>query len=584
MIKNNTIAAELARADEGYLTALANKGLYKRALKDAEGGTPIFFEYDDRIEMSIGQESCVIKAPLDSSECTCPARGVCRHILAAALLLKMQIDPNTVPAADEAPMEQKEQPRNEPAGEQPQPDKPIPKKELAKVRETASICLSQMAGLLKQGLVRASDSADDGFEIAAVRCHAAKMANAERAVRELGSRLNDFTLRRAAFDERTFMHRLCEGAAQLSSLCEGEPSPSQLGSFKKTYEDYKGTLDILPIGTRSITEGDYKGAVYYFLNLDESKEQRFLSYADLRPDFYDSVGSFKRGSPEIWGAGVHLKRLMKSRMSLVNAKLSGGSLSSSSKTVIAAQSKANLNCSEFRRLVYNDLREIAIDLSKRKTQDETSQLFLFHPESLLCWEFDDNTQSFEAQLRDEGGNIARLLAKYTANTRELIEQLEAHARHMTDHPDGYFVWLVSAYFEDGELILFPIEMYDFIIPLEQRDFTLPPEYEGIDRQAHYADRLGELFDEIEAKLCDAVRSGIGASLTDTDKLLQLTRDYGLASLYTFLEGFFRSAESHRHSMQDKSLEALLSMSRVYAYISLARERLALILALYNMRG
>ena len=49
MIENKTIAAELSRADEEYLTALANKGLYKRALKDAEELSPMYKEADGGI-------------------------------------------------------------------------------------------------------------------------------------------------------------------------------------------------------------------------------------------------------------------------------------------------------------------------------------------------------------------------------------------------------------------------------------------------------------------------------------------------------------------------------------------------------
>ncbi|MBO6141634.1 MAG: hypothetical protein J6O40_07565 [Ruminococcus sp.] len=584
MIVNKTIAAELSSADEEYLTALANKGLYKRALKDAEGISPVYKEADGGIEISVGQESCVIKAPLSDSICSCPARGVCRHILAAAIALKGEVSYDLPPAPAIEPEPEKEQPETEPLQEMPIQQKSLSQKELAKVHESADIALSKLSSVLKRGLVRASEGDCDDIEIAAVKCHAARMADAERSVREVGSRLKDCVNRRAAFDERVFVRRLCSCAQGLEGLREGELFEYDLGSFKKTYEDYEGTLDILPIGARSITEGDYAGEVYYFLNLDESKEQRFLCYADLRPVFYENMNAPRRGSSEVWGAGVTIKSLMRSRLSLIGAKLSGGHLSSSSQTTIISQSRANLNCEALRRLVYTDLREIAIKLSLQKNGDETKRLFLFSPKRLVSSDFDTITQRLDAYLEDISGNRVRMSAKHTANTKIFISQVEGHLKKMQTDPEGSYVWLVSAYFEDGELVLFPIEMYDFITLFEPRAFTLPKEYEGIEAKAQYANKTSELLDELEDKLCEAARSGIGAGLIDTQKLLTLIKNYGLQTLYTLSKDFFDKAEGCRHSMKDKSVSALIAMSRVSKYISLARERLSLISSLYNMRG
>lgn len=586
MIKNTQLAAELLRADEQYLISLSNKGLYKRALKDAEGADLGYSEGGDGISLKIGDESCIIRAPLAGSECSCAARGVCRHILAAAILLKGEADPSAaaeisapVKSEQKAPEQTEKQ---EPQEQKPQDDKPLSKKDIERVRETADICRAQMAGILKRGLVRAAESADDGFEIAAVRCHAAKMADAERAVRELGSRLGDCLERRAAFDEKQFTQRLCECERHFEGYFSDELTQKELGSFKKSYTDYEGTLVLLPVGVRNVTEGDYTGSVYYFLDLDESKENRFLCYADLRPVFYENMNRVRFGSSEVWGAGVTIRSLMRSQLTLIGAKTSGGHLSSSSQTTIVSQTRANLNCRPFRKMVYNDLDEIALALAKRDAADETQRLFLFHPKELLGFEFDKVTQQLEAQLSD-GRNAVRMSAKYTANTKEFIEQTEAHLKKMKSASDVYYVWLVSAYFEDGELVLYPIEMYNFITPLEERHFTLPKEYESIGRQAGYANKTALLFDEIENKLCDMVRSGIGAGLSDTDKLLRLTKEYGLEKLYELYESFCKSAEGYRHSIEDKSISVLEKMAGVYAYISLARKRLALISALYNMR-
>ena len=587
MIQNKTLITELLSADEVRLTALANKGLYKRALKDAEGADTDFSENECGAELTVGGERCVIKAPLESSQCSCVARGVCRHILTAVLLLKRQLPEESVqelpvtkpgPAKEQAP-----EPIPIEENEQPQEQKPLSKKDLDRVHEAADICRQQLSGVLKRGLVREADSACDGFEIAAVRCHAAKMADAERAVREVGSRLKDCIERRAAFDERVFMHRLCECAALMQRLGGDGLTESDLGAFKATYEDYVGTLDILPIGTRSVTEGDYTGNIYYFLNMDERAQQRFLTYSDLRPVFYEGAKRIRRGSSEVWGAGVTLKSLMHSRMSLIGAKVQSGKLSSSAQTTIVSQQRANLNCAALRRLVYSDLREIAIELNSRSINSEADRLFFFRPKRLEGYEFDDMTQQLIITLSDGFGNAVRMSAKYTKYTGEFISQLEAHAKRMANRPECSYVWLVSAYFEDNELMLFPIEMYDFITALEERSFALPKMYEKTDIQAGYANNLGLLFDEAEDRLCEAVRSGIGSSLADTGRLIEKCSDFGLSTLSKLRERFFKTAESYRHSFDDKSIQALLEMADVYRYISLARKKLRLVSALYNMK-
>ena len=594
MLEDKILAAEVLKADEERLTGLANKGLYKRAVKDTEGEFKIeWHETPMGLDVLANGEKCLIKAPLEASICSCPARGICRHILASIIFLRSAFirmgyaEETEEPSAPEPEQEVQTEPTPEPEAApepgQAESHKPLTKKELAKVHEAADICKTQLAGILKRGLVRAADSACDGLEIAAVRCHAAKMADAEKAVREVGSRLGDCLERRAAFDERVFTHRLCESFRLLSRLESDTLTEKELGSFKRSYEEYGGSLDILPIGIRQVTEGDYQGEIYYFLNMDEKAEQRFFTYSELRPVFYENTKNMRRGSSEVWGAGMTIKSLMRSRMTLIGAKVSDGKLSSSSTTTIVSQQRANLNCASLRRLVCDDLREIAVTLGSRQIKDETHRLFFFHPKRILGCEFDDITQQLVIELADSFGNAARMTAKHTKFTKEFITQVESHVRKMQNHPEVYYVWLVSAYFEDNELTLFPIEMYDFISELEKHDFKLPAEYEKTDVQAGYANKLGVLFDETENKLCEAVRSGIGAGLTGTEQITKRAADYGLAELSRLCGEFFKTAERYRHSFDDLSLQALGEMSAVYDYISLARKKLSLVSALYNMK-
>ena len=188
MIQNETIAAELAAANEDTLTALANKGLYKRALKDTEGISAEYSETDGEVQITVGGEKCVIRSPLEKSSCSCPSRTVCRHILGALLLLKKELPNDLSPAPAKAEVK-----ADQPA-EQPQEyvsPKVLSADEAADIRECITYSLSLLGSLLAKGLVRADTSTAEALELAAVRAHAVRMADAERKLRAISGRLSD---------------------------------------------------------------------------------------------------------------------------------------------------------------------------------------------------------------------------------------------------------------------------------------------------------------------------------------------------------------------------------------------------------
>ena len=115
MIENNELAAELAAADEERLTALSSRGLFKRAVKDVEDMTGDYVISGNSALVKMGSEKCIIKAPLESSSCTCPSRTVCRHLIGAVLLLKRELPPD----AGAAVPEKEETPEPEPAKPEP---------------------------------------------------------------------------------------------------------------------------------------------------------------------------------------------------------------------------------------------------------------------------------------------------------------------------------------------------------------------------------------------------------------------------------------------------------------------------------
>ena len=83
------LRAVLKTLDDDALAALANKGLLRRALKDLETSRPELVDMDaDVVRIRIGDETVAVPQIPAHSTCSCPATGICRHILGALVYLR----------------------------------------------------------------------------------------------------------------------------------------------------------------------------------------------------------------------------------------------------------------------------------------------------------------------------------------------------------------------------------------------------------------------------------------------------------------------------------------------------------------
>lgn len=84
------LKALIEKTDEDYLIGLGNKGLLKRARKDLEQEQPVLTWQDGEANVALKEVTCVIRAPLGESRCSCPSRSICRHIVTAILWLQRE--------------------------------------------------------------------------------------------------------------------------------------------------------------------------------------------------------------------------------------------------------------------------------------------------------------------------------------------------------------------------------------------------------------------------------------------------------------------------------------------------------------
>ena len=571
---------ELSIADENFLISLSNKGTYKRACKDIEQETPDFDLNEDSATVRTGGETCTICVPLAESKCTCVSRGICCHIVGAIITLRNNINienieiPKIPENVQTSPVEI--------ISEEP-PKENLSEREIIKIHNCVKQCLETLSNIIKYGLVRIPESLPDMLEASAVRCHALKMADAERTLRETGNRLSECIERCASFNMEGFINEICYCTGLLNKLTDDDLTSEQLGTFKQTYIKYDKKLTILPIGQRSL-KGDYVGEIYYFLNIDPYADQRFLSLSDVRPAFYDNNQKYFRGNSFIWGIDIPIKNMMHSEMVLINAKVSNGKLSTSQETMVLTSYEAKIDCDEVRDLIYTDFRKLAIEISEKNPESELDKLCFVQPEKCIESIFDKYTQHQVFTLEDIHGNRISVRAKYSASNKDFIDLLNNIGRKMLDNPKKNYVFLATAYIYDGELTLFPIEVYDFIKKKYDEPYELPDKYSNIQVSAMYAEKILDFFTEVTDSISVIVRSGLQTDIKNNHKLENMAFNYGLKGLSSLIGDFMESASSYRHSMNDDCTEVLMKMHLVLNYIQQGRKRLAVITSISNMKG
>ncbi len=564
------IGAELTQALQSITSNALRRALGRELSKTAEdvqNGRIVLTESSILSAQLPDGTAVRLLYPLEFSTCACHRKELCSH--KAAAVLAWQVSRGILDPA--AFLEQA---------------KTLSNAETANVREISEQAQQVLCEVLEYGLVRMPDNLPEHLEVAAVQCHSAKMADGERLLRELGSRLADCRDRRAAFSTEIFLSRYAECAAFLARMQADSLTESDLGAFRKSYTQYSGDLTLLPVGMRTMRGGDYEGEVYYFLNLDKNAQDRFLSFSDLRPVFYDSVQKRARRTNAVpWNLNMPLRAAMKTKMILQNAKVSNGKLSSSQETFVAGTTPANLDCEEIRGMIYHDFRQLAVDIAEKQPEHELQRLCFVHPQACVESGFDKHTQQFYMTLADRAGAFITVKAKYRAETKEFIELLERIGKGMTEHPEKPYVLLCSAYFEDGALCLFPIEFYDFIrVPEESGAFEIPAQFTA--EKAKYAEVLLRVLADAQSWLCEVMQSGLRSAYgTEHGKsIAERAQAHGLHGLAQRLTAFAESAEHSRHSIKHDRMDAMHRAVGCIQYIQTGREKLEALSAIRKMGG
>lgn len=500
--------------------------------------------------------------PLEHATCACHKKDLCVH--KAIVILAWQVKENLIKAEDF-----QEQVQN------------LSQKDTKAVQDSAEQSCCLLYDLLKWGLVRMPEHMPEHLEASAVQSHALRMANAERMLRDIGGKLTECRDRRAVFQPEMFLQKFCTCAMHLQNLQKECISEADLGEFKGTYQEYTEDLEILPIGQREIKNSEYAGTIYYFLNLNQHAEQKFLTYADIRPVFYGGNTRHKSITP--WNANVPMKVLMDDKMVLKHAKILDGKLSGSKETLIVSRTKANLNCAEIRNLLYSDFRKLAVDYSQKVINSETDRLCLVQLSACLYSKFDTHAQCYQMQIADNSGNVIMIQVRYQAEYKHLIQLLERIGSNMLEHPEKETVWLCSAYFKNGRLQLYPIEVYDFIsLPSQVPEYVLPLDYES--HNSAHVNQIFMLLQNVQIYFCEVLQSGLQSANTgNLKKLYAQAESFGMQGFSDLLQQFMQVLEQSRHALQENRKEIIALFCMIQKYIRIGIEKLEVLCALDAMK-
>lgn len=689
---------EIISIDEEYLIGLSNKGIVKRALKDLEGIEPSSNYGEDKVEVSLGGEKCTIVLPLGNSSCTCPSRSVCRHIIAAILWLKnnLEVSPqvsegDTTPLAKEVCASTREagtiteetMPRPFGAsiqealeeelkhistatlkkamkpryfrtflqgiekgdsvtlkegtvleGKLPQEETTVRilsplehstcschskelcahkaavilawqikkgicsleslqqeedeniKLDIYKIKSTAERSGIVVRKVLEKGLVRLPADTPESLELAAVACHEVGLAELERQLRQLGRKLQDYCSRKASFKINEFSKLLFKCHALINKIINSQEEKKILeymGTFKEKYLP-AGELTIMPIGHRFLrSDSGYEGNIYYFINKSPEAKEKYLTYSELRPVFYEQQGlrqgSGKDSAP--WGINGSIDLLLHSELKLKHAKVYNGRLSASKETEGHIIASANLRDPAVLKLIKYDFYELIVDAFKDNKASEQEKLALIAPRQCIASGFDEVRQEFIMLLEDYQGRRLEVRAAYKQGESKLFNTLEALGNSMVKNKDKNYVIFGSIHIKEGECYVYPIEIYDSISERAEGYGANKVEKINQGKEHKAAEYIMGFFRQLEEEFLNLLQCGIN-SYAQGEVFLTYAQEAsttGLLSLEAMLNKLGQAFNERNHSFNENTGKIMKLMEEINSYVALGRKRLQINMAI-----
>jgi len=537
---DKALTDELSAYPLKLLEKAMKKKYFTEFMQKAQKGILPEIEESGIISVKVDDMTVRLINPLEYSACSCHSKELCRH--KAEAVLAWQIKHKII---------------------EPKIEKAVSVEiDVEKARDTAEYALKFLYGILSDGLVRLSEESAEQAETVAVMCHNARLADSERKIREIGSRLEKYIAHSPEFSSRKLYLLIMESVVLLKKIVKAESAEEMQkysGEFRAEYivcED----MDLIPVAYRHFTSLDYEGNIYYFVNKDVNAENKFLTYSDIRPKFYETNRrhTYTGG---IWGLTGNMNDIMKCEIHLKNPKVSNGKLSSSSETTATLTGRKSMNCPAVYGNMYTDFAKMIREIFAGKTQGE--RLVFVASEKCIGSEFDEITQTQKILIEDKYNNRLYLKARYTSESREMIDRISRIGNIMLNNPGINYVIFGSVYIENGECSIYPIGVYDDIYVSKVLQKTV---YFSEKEQAYKF--FARLFEEVQSMLGDVIQCGINsfdlyAQISDN---ADESRKMGLLELGNMLEKLSEMFRAKNHTYSNDNSEMIELLGKIYAYL------------------
>lgn len=326
-----------ASLTEENLTAISNKGIYKRGTKDAESITDVSISFsDDFFSIEFDDTKTVIKKDLSDFSCSCRSKTVCRHVISALVVLRdIEISQAVQEEASSEVNPEEEVPSSEETCEE---------KMLVINPEYLSEVISSVRVIMKKGIINCGKSDIDVLVQLSLKGENTIHNNISLMIRSLSSYIGEMLEKSAEFSSIKTVHLLCRIYNTAKAVLANEKNPDNLEKLcydgKEKYTERK-PLCFTGLGAYPwTTDSGYAGVTAILYCNDDN---RIYTYSSSISYIYENTKKFSSfesleevfSSHAHWTNSVSLEQVSGSVFRLIGGKTSnGGRISSSKKTTM----------------------------------------------------------------------------------------------------------------------------------------------------------------------------------------------------------------------------------------------------------
>ena len=366
------------------------------------------FEYGDMLTVFIASQSVKVYFPkensIENAMCSCKEKGICSHKAYALIsyLIKEGKITEEDTEYDKIEIGEKE-------------------KEIIK---NLHIFISSIFDRGISGLTGNEISQAEKFYI---QTYGIKLFAAADELKNLSSELGFYFSKNISFSNKRLMHILCSVYNRISALLVTEDNRKKLMLAGQRQEE-KFNLDNIELmglgASGGLTKRNDLLVTAYFYCKDI---KTILSMSTLRPYENSSQLGTLYNMGQVWSNDLSFKEVSMSKMTLRDAKLSTGKVSSAKSTVCSIKGKTSEE--DVQEIAVSDYSFIGEELRKHKFKyfepySATKNIFLIKAEEIKNIEYDKIEQKLKFDSCDSNGNIITFDIKYSSVSENSIKYFE----------------------------------------------------------------------------------------------------------------------------------------------------------------